>query len=310
MTVVDWRPKCTPIRDQGQCGSCTAFGTIGTWEGMLKIAGAIDPDLSERDLFSCSGGSCENGNTMNGILNQTLKGTCIESCCPYDGVDHNCGDGRCVNYTLMKCTKYTPTSGLENIKAALANGPLDATMTVYYSFFNYISGVYKHISGEEVAGGHCICIVGYDDTKNAFILRNSWGTSWGMSGYCYIDYGELDSVMYSITPDTTPPPTPVPLSVVITSPIAGASFKAGKRLTPKYTITGGVSPYKGLLMYTTQGINGLWHTANIPLKLPNVTTNVFFIKLVISDADGNNATSNTVGPMSIQKVSWWQWIFS
>jgi hypothetical protein len=84
---------------------------------------------------------------------------------------------------------------------------------------NYVSGVYHNLGANDpVVGGHMIAIVGYSDALGAWLLRNSWGTEWGMAGYCWIKYGDsdIDNTMYQIVPTTpTPPPpvTSVPISI-------------------------------------------------------------------------------------------------
>lgn len=214
----DLRNWCSPIRDQGQCGSCTAFGTIGDWEPLIRVAenNPNDPiDLSERDLFFCSGGTCETGNTMDAVLNQTLKGVCTEACCPYDGLDHACGEGRCPNWQVDgKVTKAWQTvTGAVNMKALLLDRPLVSTMEVHQSFMNYVSGVYHSLGlFDPVLGGHCIAIVGFDDGLGAWLVRNSWGAGWGISGYAWVRYGDsaIDDTMYQLMPDGPIPPAPTP----------------------------------------------------------------------------------------------------
>ena len=83
--------------------------------------------------------------------------------------------------------------------------------TVYDDFFGYgpNSGVYTQVS-KTVAGGHCIVIVGYDDSKQAWLVRNSWGTGWGMAGYCWFGYGQCNMDNYTKygvpSTDTNPDP--------------------------------------------------------------------------------------------------------
>ena len=78
-------------------------------------------------------------------------------------------------------------------------GPLEACFSVYSDFFAYKSGIYKHVSGD-LRGGHCICCVGYNDTEQYWIMKNSGGTGFGESGYFRIAYGEcgIDSWMDAI----------------------------------------------------------------------------------------------------------------
>jgi C1A family cysteine protease len=215
----DLRKWISPIRDQGSCGSCTVFGTSGAWEGCIRIK-ENNPelliDLSERDFFSCSGGSCSSGNTMDAVLNYARDiGVCLEECCPYDALDHSCGEGRCDNWWTngKKLLSWAEITDIKEMKSILNTTPLVGTMEVHQSFMNYVSGVYHSLGlADPVLGGHCIAVVGYDDELGAWLIRNSWGTNWGMSGYVWIRYGdsEIDICMYQIVPDGEIPPQPNP----------------------------------------------------------------------------------------------------
>jgi len=216
--VIDWRSFCSQIRDQGSCGSCTAFGTISTWEAVIRIQAkdaSLGIDLSESDLFSCSGGTCEEGNTVENVLNRALYGVCLESCLPYRPVDRPCGEGRCREWwkTGKKLKQWLSVNDPKEMKSLLDRGPLAGTMAVHQSFFNYVDGVYHSLGvTDPVVGYHMIAIVGYDDSLSAWLIRNSWGTGWGMKGYCWIRYGDsmIDEEMYSLEPDGPIEPEPEP----------------------------------------------------------------------------------------------------
>jgi C1A family cysteine protease len=70
---------------------------------------------------------------------------------------------------------------------------------VYDDFFHYVSGVYHHTTGG-VQGGHCVCVVGYDDTQSCWICKNSWGPAWGENGFFRIKYGDcgIDAEMWGV----------------------------------------------------------------------------------------------------------------
>ncbi len=228
----DWRPYCSPIRDQGECGSCTAFGTIGAWEPLIRIkeANPNDPiDLSERDLFTCSWGTCEFGNTPDNVLNRALTGVCSESCCPYDGVDHICGQGRCADWWVdgKKLKSWRRVTDTAEMKSLLDhNGPLASTMTVHQSFLNYISGVYHSLGDQDpILGRHMIARVGYDDSLGAWLIRNSWGSNWGMEGYCWIKYGDSDIDVESYYLELDGPISPTPSPCIFGNGLARAMNK-------------------------------------------------------------------------------------
>ncbi len=198
----------TAVKDQGGCGSCVAFGSTATVEGTFRWQRgnpSLAVDLSEAQLFYCiaesQGRNCGNGwwpdNALDGYKN---VGIADEACFPYtagDQVCKLCGDwqGRAI-----KITGWHTISNTADMKTWLSTrGPLDTCFTVYDDFFSYRSGVYSHMSGD-VAGGHCVCVVGYNDSLGCWICKNSWGTSWGQSGFFQIAYGQcgIDATMWAV----------------------------------------------------------------------------------------------------------------
>ena len=205
-----------PICDQKSCGSCSVFGTIKAWEGCIRIKENnpdLPIDLSERDLFVCSGGTCSTGNYMDAVLNYARdSGVCLEECCPYDAIDHSCGEGRCENWWVngKKLLSWRRITSVNEMKSLLSKKPLIGTMMVHQSFMNYKSGVYHSLETliDPILGGHCISVLDFDDELGAWFIANSWGLKWGMDGYAWIKYGdsEIDTCMYEIIPDGEIPP--------------------------------------------------------------------------------------------------------
>ena len=200
----DIRHYCPPIKDQGHCGSCTAFGTIGIWETILRILWDDKVDLSEADLFFCSGGTCETGNYMWRVLDRATVGVATEECCPYEPRTKLCGEDRCKEWwkTGYKLSRWTAITDKELMKRLLYDGkPLVGVMEVHESFLHYKGGIYHSLGPtDRVVGYHCVGIVGFDDEKEAWLIRNSWGTGWGEKGYAWIKYGDskIDEVMYEL----------------------------------------------------------------------------------------------------------------
>jgi hypothetical protein len=121
------------------------------------------------------------------------------ACMPYTsgtmGADSKCS-AACSDASkrVLKATSYTtPGSSATAIKTALMKGPLVTTMTVYDDFMSYTKGVYKHVTGA-ADGGHAVSIVGWSDTDQAWIVRNSWGTAWGMNGFFEIAYTDVSGI--------------------------------------------------------------------------------------------------------------------
>ncbi len=196
---IDWRDHdgdwTTPIRDQENCGSCVAFGTLGAVESRLEIYHDNPdetPDLSEQHLFFCGGGDCEDGWFPSTAMNFTRDtGVADEPCAPYHTGDPTCSP--CSDWqdrvTRIHCWYFT--SGRDNVKYYLANyGPVEAVMDVYTDFFSYSSGIYRH-SGGIYEGGHAITLVGYDDSGGYWIAKNSWDTDWGEGGWFRVAYGDV-----------------------------------------------------------------------------------------------------------------------
>ena len=189
----DWT---TPIRDQGQCGSCWAFGAMGALEAAINLElndSTIDIDLSEQYLVSCyAGHGCdEGGHAYYGWRWLDRHGGALaESCFPYEASDVPCDD-KCENYEDLLVplgdlwTARNPS--IEEIKQALLDyGPLVADMAVYNDIQLYRGGVYVHPQQPDETEddiNHQPVIVGYNDNENCWIIKNSWGAGWGEDTY-------------------------------------------------------------------------------------------------------------------------------
>jgi len=185
VTDVDWRSKggVTPVKNQGTCGSCWAFSTTGAVEGATVARGGSLPNLSEQQLVDCSG-SYGNQGCNGGLPSNTLSwvaatgGICSQSAYPYRGVQQRCQSG---------CSRVATTSGGGKVTAtdagltsAINSRPVSvAVEAAGRAFQAYRSGVFSGPCGQNL--DHAILAVGW--TSNAYIVKNSWGTSWGESGY-------------------------------------------------------------------------------------------------------------------------------
>jgi C1A family cysteine protease len=205
--AVDWRAKdgknwVTPVLNQGNCGSCVAYATIGTLETQMNItrsAPFLNMRYSTDMLFACGGGGCDSGwypSAAASFLQNT--GVTDEACMPATmsatGVDVSC-DMKCSDSSsrMQKIASSSTPANVEATKAALKRGPLVTTLDVYSDFIVYGSGVYKHTTGDYL-GGHAVSIVGFDDAKRAWIIRNSWGPDWGDHGFAYVSYDDDSGV--------------------------------------------------------------------------------------------------------------------
>jgi len=214
----DWRDNggtnyVTPIKDQGDCGSCWAFASTGALESYTQIHGTYNAtlNLSEQILVSCSGaGSCNGGYLDSAASYIELTGLPPEKDDPYTATNSACSAAVSgwTSATDKVSTWEWISDGVPPTASTLKNalytyGPLVVTMNVYSDFYAYKSGVYTYTTGT-LEGGHAILLVGYaDDTSSPgggyFIVKNSWGTGWGEpygsdpGGYFRIGYSELNS---------------------------------------------------------------------------------------------------------------------
>jgi C1A family cysteine protease len=188
----------TPVRNQGGCGSCVSFGCLATLEttaAFMRGQPGLKLDLSEQHLFfvhgPATGASCSNGWwPVHAFTACKDKGITFENYMPYQA-----GGGGTLNADwpnrLAKISGFQTLHGnVPAIKQHIqSRGAVSACLVVYQDFFSYGGGVYKHVTGAQ-AGGHCVSLVGFDDTLGCWIAKNSWGTGWGESGFFRIGYGE------------------------------------------------------------------------------------------------------------------------
>ncbi len=198
---VDWRNKnsknyISPIKHQGSCGSCVSFCSVALVEAMAAIEkGKFFIDLSEADLHFCSshGANCGGWWPSSALSEVISRGVVDEASFPYNSAFS--GGVHCNNVPdrAQKITKVTTVTTLNTIgqcKQWLNDvGPLSAVFHVYSDFFGLGSGIYTHVTGGE-EGYHCVEVVGYDDSQGCWICKNSWGTTFGNSGFFRIAYGQ------------------------------------------------------------------------------------------------------------------------
>jgi C1A family cysteine protease len=196
--VVDWRNHggnyVTPVRHQGQCGSCVAFATCACLESRAAIEqGKQDPtiDLSEAHLFFCGCGlCCRTGWRSDAALNWAKRGIGLEADFPYVARNQPCKNPEPV--AVIDVPAWGAVSSMLARKQAIADkGPVIGGLRIYEDFYFYKAGIYRHVTGI-FRGLHAVCVVGYDDGGKYWIVKNSWGTGWGEAGFIRIAYGECD----------------------------------------------------------------------------------------------------------------------
>jgi C1A family cysteine protease len=206
---VDWRAGgyVTSIKNQGDCGSCVSFCSCSVIESAVRIKlqnPAYAIDLSEGFMQFCGGGSCGGWGLTSGLAFAQSTGVTDEGCMPYQDHDMNCAASRCSDWQnrLTKISSFTGHSSMAARKDAIANvGPVLAGMEVWSDFFAY-KGTAPYVKSSAATrlsppGYHCISVVGYDDSQSCWIIKNSWGTTWGDGGFGRIGYGQTDILIDS-----------------------------------------------------------------------------------------------------------------
>jgi inhibitor of cysteine peptidase len=219
----DWRSlnMLTPIRDQGGCGSCWAFGTTAVLESAILRSGGGSQDLSEQYLVSCntSGYSCDGGWWAHSYhfnlkgAQQTVAGAVMESSFPYTQSNASCTQSYNHPYRISNwqyVDYFVDIPSVEQLKTAIyQHGPVSVGICVGNNFQYYAKGTI--LTTSDSCGfykiNHAVALVGWDDAGQYWILRNSWGTDWGDNGYMRIKWGTSNVgfgatyIEYSAPPD-------------------------------------------------------------------------------------------------------------
>jgi len=197
---IDWRQKgaVSSVKDQGKCGSCWSFSSTGAIEGAWSVKKGQLLDLSEQQLVDCAKGikynshGC-NGGQMEGAFRYVIEnGQCSEDSYPYIAND----DGKCKkcqsSVSIDSCYNVKPNDQL-SLKSAVSNQPVSVAIEADSFYFqSYSSGV---LTSDECGTklDHGVLVVGYgtENGNDYWLVKNSWGTSWGDEGYVKI--GRSDS---------------------------------------------------------------------------------------------------------------------
>ena len=210
----DWREtgKVSPVKNQGPCGSCYAFAAIGNFEAKVLVDGGSLFDFSENNVKECEwwGSSCGGGNYWRLASFLAAKGTVLETCDPYVPSNVACNSSCPYQRNLLEwwviSSEVMPSVNV--LKSYIQTyGPVYTTLYAGYydawdtEFGNYDGSYTLYYTGTQESN-HAVLIVGWDDDlphaggQGAWIVKNSWGTSWGgpcgygtEGGYFTIAYG-------------------------------------------------------------------------------------------------------------------------
>ena len=195
---VNWTEQgvVTPVKDQGQCGSCWAFSTTGSTESAWSISKNESVSLSEQQLVDCSGAEGNQG-CNGGLMDYGFQyiidnhGITMESNYPYTAKDGTCNKQKASNVaaTLSGFTDV-PTNSELALMTAVSHQPVSVAVEADQSVFQlYSGGVMSGSCGTNL--DHGVLVVGYGTLNNQdyWLVKNSWGADWGQHGYILLGRG-------------------------------------------------------------------------------------------------------------------------
>jgi C1A family cysteine protease len=190
---VDWRDHgaVTPVKDQGQCGSCWSFSATGAMEGAWALSSDTMVSLSEQQLVDCSskyGNMGCNGGLMDAAFEYVIdNGLSTEEEYPYTATSGTCSSTDTTDSVTFTSFVDVPGSDESQLKAAVALGPVSVAIEAdQVGFQFYSSGVFSGSCGTNL--DHGVLVVGYgtDSGQDYWIIKNSWAETWGDEGYIYL----------------------------------------------------------------------------------------------------------------------------
>ena len=205
----DWRSHdgydwTTPVKNQGGCESCWAFCTLGVLEAEVKITEdrpRLAIDLSEQYFMSCSEQGCNQWSLDECIDWLEENGVPDEYCMGYEASGApDCSDA-CHDAERHLLTRKNDgwvgeppgAQPVDVIKQNVLEGPVATIMAVFEDFYyDYATGVYEQVYGQYL-GNHGVIIIGWSDSGQYWICKNSYGTGWGMDGYFHIAMGQNEN---------------------------------------------------------------------------------------------------------------------
>lgn len=201
LTLVDLRPYCSSVENQGSLGSCTGHAVSSAMEVVLKKQDRL-VEISRLFIYYQARlllGTVQqdSGAFLRDCIKASNKlGAPAETLWRYDVMMFRTNPNRLAYADALKrrVIGYQRCPAFADVRSAISNGSaVVAGFLVYSSFMTKAvaaTGImpYPDTKKEKILGGHAVCLVGFDDNKKHFIAKNSWGNSWGDRGYFYMPY--------------------------------------------------------------------------------------------------------------------------
>jgi len=192
----------SPVKDQGTCGACWAFGTNAVLESSYLSRAKLLVNASEQELISCSSAALASGGCDGGWWAfdfARTPGVESSSRLPYQAASMKCPGQITTDFHIIEWGYVDPVGDIpadDQLKAALCqHGPLAVGINATLNFTNFFrshhaeSDVYSE--SNEGAINHAVELVGWDNDKKAWLIKNSWGTGFGIAGFMWVHYGDL-----------------------------------------------------------------------------------------------------------------------
>ncbi len=217
MDAWSWKEYVEEPRSQGACGSCWAFATLTVFEAAERIVNNIGLDFSEQHIVDCarakgfSGGEEDAGSCAGGYMHMVFdyleeRGAALEDAVPYQANELTCDPSKATDHKVAAwgfVDQYAKVPSPAKLKESICKyGPAAVAVHVNESFKMYAGGVYDEDVDAQV--DHAVVIVGWDDLRGAWLMRNSWGTWWGEDGYMWIKYGANNIGSQAVWATVTP----------------------------------------------------------------------------------------------------------
>jgi len=187
--------KCSPVKNQGSCGSCWAFAACGVFEADILRFDGVTRNLSEQWFVNCSQYNCDGGWCPADMFKS--KGAVYETDEPYKAANGTCKSSYTYHEKIISYKEIGTQPTTDQIKNAIYTyGPVWVCVNAGSNFNAYSGGVLTKTDAGDI--NHAVVLVGWDDANSCWVMRNSWGSSWGESGYMRIKYG-ISKIGYKAT---------------------------------------------------------------------------------------------------------------